>query len=142
MHVTRARSENASTHQQHIQRIQIGTYIVTVGYIVIVGPRHMSDSLAAFKCFLSPCVSVSIEVLRRIALATADGNPGCLPLSNPTKNRKWGLHKFSSMQRYVAKGILVFSNGSPVLWPSVRQPPLINTSTTAAEYVYIRFHAM
>jgi hypothetical protein len=30
-------------------------------------------------------------VLRRVTLATPYGNPGCVPLSNPTKCRKLGL---------------------------------------------------
>jgi hypothetical protein len=44
-------------------------------------------------------------VLRRVTLATPYGNPGCVPLSNPTKCRKLGLlactvHQVFRMYRF------------------------------------------
>jgi hypothetical protein len=44
-------------------------------------------------------VMVILSVLRRVTLATPYGNPGCLPLSNPTKCRKLGLQTRASAQR-------------------------------------------
>jgi hypothetical protein len=46
---------------------------------------------------LAPCDSDSVGVLGRITFATPYGNPGCLPLSKPTKyrrlklERQWGI---------------------------------------------------
>jgi hypothetical protein len=39
-------------------------------------------------------------VLRRVTPATPHGNPGCLPLSNPTKCRKLGLRHSNKATRY------------------------------------------
>jgi hypothetical protein len=38
-------------------------------------------------------------VLRRVTLATPYGNPGCVPLSNPTKCRKFGLYGLKQAAR-------------------------------------------
>jgi hypothetical protein len=54
----------------------------------------MSGSLAILlsPMVLAPCNSDSVEVLGRVTMATPYGNPGCLPLSNPTKCRKLGMN--------------------------------------------------
>jgi hypothetical protein len=60
-------------------------------------PQLYSIDLSTFRvAMLSPkvlelCYGDSVEVVRRVTLATPYGNPEGLPLSNPTKCRKLGL---------------------------------------------------
>jgi hypothetical protein len=57
-------------------------------------------------------------VLRRVTPATPHGNPGCLPLSNPTKCRKLGLALCASATRHVGwqRPLLRCRYRSPCTW--------------------------
>jgi hypothetical protein len=61
---------------------------VPVMYRTFFVPEHASPTNLLSPKVLELCDSV--EVLRRVLPATPYGNPGCLPLSNPTKCRKLG----------------------------------------------------
>jgi hypothetical protein len=67
MHVTCARSENSSTHQQHSQ---------LNAYILIVWP-WISGSFAVslLPDVLALCDNNYVEVLGRVTFATPDGKP-------------------------------------------------------------------
>jgi hypothetical protein len=89
--MSRAAYKNSSRARTDLsrQQNQLSTQVV------FHRPRHISGSLAIllFPKVLEPCESDSVQVLRRVTLATTYGNPECLPLSNPTKSRKLGLLK-------------------------------------------------
>jgi hypothetical protein len=77
---SRARTDNIINSIPQLYSIDHGKFRVA---LLVCYPRE-SKGVGTWD-------SDSVLVLRRVTLATPYGNPGCLPLSNPTKCRKLGL---------------------------------------------------
>jgi hypothetical protein len=81
---SRARTDKRINLVPHSYSIDLGAFWVA---LLICYPQRYWNVVIAI---LSECCDAS----RRVTLATPYGNPGCLPLSNPTICRKLGLHLF------------------------------------------------
>jgi hypothetical protein len=68
---------------------------------------------------LELCESDSVVVLRPVTLATPCGNPGCLPLSNPTKCRKLGLDAHKQYPGFLVQEILVTPHDDMAVGPAI-----------------------
>jgi hypothetical protein len=79
---------HVQTHRGHVRATESTQYSRCIRLTLALGglANLLSPKL------LNLCGNDSVEVLRHVTSATPYGNPGRLPLSNPTKCRKLGQH--------------------------------------------------